>query len=269
MELRVAAGRSSGRERSMLLEAWVWSRLAQSLVSAYIKCYVLVMDADLTGSATKVVGCGTLYATSGSFSGSATIIGCGSASGYATLSGSGVVYPAALGGMIGITSSDVVTGSGSVIGCGTIVRAHMSRRKVSVLTHSQIGSGTFTATGPYTTTIYQTLAPNQGTVEVYVSYCPTDGNEMPRIAGNLTSPATVSYYPLALNSTLDSSNSTTLNNTFDNPLCHICPSDSGTCCPLSSKCGADDHCPWGALMGAGYVLAGINVVAAKNSSGSS
>jgi hypothetical protein len=75
----------------------------------------------ITGHATKVVGCGTLIATSGSFTGSATIIGCGSASGYATLDGTGTVYPAALGGMIGITSSGIVTGSGSVIGCGTIV----------------------------------------------------------------------------------------------------------------------------------------------------
>jgi hypothetical protein len=82
---------------------------------------VAVQSDSVLGSATKVVGCGTIYATSGSFSGSATIIGCGSASGYGTLDGSGTVYPAALGGMVGITSSGRITGSGSVIGCGTIV----------------------------------------------------------------------------------------------------------------------------------------------------
>lgn len=131
----------------------------------------------------------------------------------------------------------------------------------------QIGTGTFTANGPYTTTSYMTVAPNQGTVEVYVSYCPTNENGIPRIAGNLSSPATVSYYPIAGNSSLTSSNETTLDDRLDNPLCHVCNNDSGTCCPLGSTCGADGHCPWVALVGAGYVLSGLNVVAAKNGSG--
>jgi hypothetical protein len=135
------------------------------------------------------------------------------------------------------------------------------------LTSLQIGTGTFTANGPYTTTSYMTVAPNQGTVEVYVSYCPTNENGIPRIAGNLSSPATVSYYPIASNSSLASSNAATLDDRLDNPLCHICDNDSGTCCPLGSTCGADGHCPWKALVNAGYVLSGLNVVAAKNGSG--
>lgn len=132
----------------------------------------------------------------------------------------------------------------------------------------QIGTGTFTATGPYTTTSYLTVAPNQGTVEVYISYCPTLGDGIPRIAGNLSSPATVSYYPIALNSSSIDSNTTMLDDRLDNPLCHICNNDSGTCCPLTSNCGADGHCPWNALMGSGYVLGGLNVVAMQNSTGS-
>ena len=231
----------------------------------HAKSHGLITDAnDLPGYASRVVGCGTLIATNGSFSGSASVIGCGSASGYGTLDGSGTVYPAALGGMIGITSSGRIIGSGAVIGCGTIVRTSLLRPEIIALTDPQIGTGTFAATGPYTTTIYQTIAPNQDTVEVYVSYCPTSDNRMPRIAGNLTSSA-VSHYPTASNLTSDTSNGTTL----DNPLCNICPNDSGTCCPPETTCGTQGHCPWGALMGAGYVLGGFNVVAAKNSSFSS
>lgn len=209
-----------------------------------------------------------MYATIGSFSGSATIVGCGSASGYATLNGSGTVYPAALGGMIGITSSGIVTGSGSVIGCGTIVGISTPRGGIVELTLLQIGTGTFTANGPYTTTSYVTAAPNQGAVEVYMSYCPTNENGIPRIAGSFSSPAIVSYYPLATNSLSDSSNTTTPDDRLDNPLCHICDNDSGTCCPLGSTCAADGHCPWNALVGAGYVLSGLNVVAVRNGSGS-
>lgn len=135
------------------------------------------------------------------------------------------------------------------------------------LTLSQIGTGTFTATGPYTTTIYQTVAPNKGTIEVYVSYCPANEEGIPRIAGNLTSPATVSYSPTASNSSSGSDNETTLDDGLSNPLCNVCENDSGTCCPPSSTCGADRHCPWNALVGSGYVLGGLNVVAVKNSSG--
>ena len=45
----------------------------------------------------------------------------GAGYGSATVIGSGTVYPAALGGLIGFTSSGTVEGRGSVVGCGTIV----------------------------------------------------------------------------------------------------------------------------------------------------
>jgi hypothetical protein len=135
------------------------------------------------------------------------------------------------------------------------------------LTISQIGTGTFTATGPYTKTL--SLAPAQATVEVFVSYCPTNDNGLARPAGNLTSPAVVFYYPVPSNSTLGDSNSTAIDDTLDNPLCHICPNDSGICCPLGSTCGGDGHCPYEALIGSGYILQGYNVVAAKNISSNS
>jgi len=45
----------------------------------------------------------------------------GSGFGTATITGSGTVWPAALGGLISFVSSGTVTGSGRVEGCGTMV----------------------------------------------------------------------------------------------------------------------------------------------------
>jgi len=81
----------------------------------------VVSSGTASGYAAKVVGCGTLIATGGSFSGSGTITGCGVGSGTATMTGAGTVWPAVLGGLIPIVSSGIVTGSGRVEGCGTIV----------------------------------------------------------------------------------------------------------------------------------------------------
>jgi hypothetical protein len=102
-----------------------------------------------------------------------------------------------------------------------------------------------------------------------VSYCATTDNGLPRFAGNLSSTAVVSYHPIASNSTSNSSNVTIADDRLDNAICHLCDNDSGICCPPGSSCGADGHCPWKALVGSGYVLSGLNVVAAKNRTGTS
>lgn len=45
----------------------------------------------------------------------------GEGNGHATLSGFGTVYPAIFGGLISVVTSGIVTGSGRVVGCGSLV----------------------------------------------------------------------------------------------------------------------------------------------------
>lgn len=134
------------------------------------------------------------------------------------------------------------------------------------------------------------------TVNVYISYCPPDPlNPLLRLAGNFsesaTSPANVDPelldvdaagsgngslpYRYAQDALLNSSpgnftgggaNSTN-SSMVGNPLCHVCPQDSGICCPLYTDCGADGHCPWTALVACGYARFGFNLVDVRNSSG--
>lgn len=161
------------------------------------------------------------------------------------------------------------------MGCGTLM-----------------GSGAFTLTGPPTNLPTVTA---RKTVNVYVSYCPDDnlgGGSVARIAqyaagGNVSDgtsddPDSLPEDAAAHNSTtgpnyrLDAifantttpalNNSTASNSTQKNPLCHICPNDSGICCPLFTDCGSDGHCPYQALLGAGYVKFGVNIVEMANSS---
>lgn len=203
----------------------------------------------------------------------ATITACGEGSGSATLIGSGTVWPAGFDDQISFVSSGTLVGSGRVKGCGTIT-----------------GSGTFTISGPYTTTSTPSVQPT--TVNVYVSYCPPDlggANQLLRLSGNFTDDAdTISpangvldpddpsynisslyYNRYSLSSgsaNSNSTNSTFTNSTSDNALCHICPQDSGICCPPFTDCGADGHCPWVALEGCGYARFGVNIVDQSNSS---
>lgn len=217
-----------------------------------------------------------MIATSGIFTAPpsgppATITACGEGTGSATLIGSGTVWPAGFNDMISFVSSGTLTGSGRVKGCGTIT-----------------GYGTFTVSESYTATVTGTVA----TVNVYVSYCPGDlgidsmGNRM-RLAGNFSGDGTGSpddlvnphadeedgdAYRYALSPTYPTSNVTsslnaTINSTsLANSLCRVCPEDSGICCPPSTDCGSDGHCPWVALEGSGYAMFGVNIVNSKNSS---
>lgn len=189
--------------------------------------------------------------------------------------GSGTVWPAGFMDMISFVSSGTVTGSGRVKGCGVL-----------------IGSGTFTVSEPLTTTVTPSPTP---TLNVYISYCPPDPmgqNPLMRLAGNFsstspTSPKIVEAVGIDGNGSAaypgvstqnrylqdallnGSGNFTYLNGTnssLANPLCHICPEDSGICCPLYTDCGADGHCPWTALEGSGYARFGVNLVDVRNSS---
>ncbi|EXJ83098.1 hypothetical protein A1O1_06716 [Capronia coronata CBS 617.96] len=243
----------------------------------------IVASGTASGSASQVVGCGTVIATTGTFTGSATITGCGSGSGTGTLTGTGTIWPPLGGGIVSIVSSGIVSGSGRFEGCGTLT-----------------GSGTFVATGPYNTTIAApiTTASSSGTravttVEVYVSYCPgpmdnallrlgtnftgytaADGNGNGN-GSNMTSPA-LSPDNDDVNSrfivptTHSSSNSTSNNSTslgIDNALCNTCPNSVGICCPPTVDCdGADGKCPLYALENSHNTLNGYLIAQVLNSS---
>lgn len=190
-----------------------------------------------------------MIATTGIFTGTASLTGCGEGRGCATMIGSGTVWPTGFMDMISFVSSGTVTGCGRVKGCGFLT-----------------GTGTFTVSEPFTTTVTPTP-----TVNVYVSYCPDPmaQNPLMRMAGNVSDPN--AYLRYAQSPTLAGGNYTQLNATgnstmLDNPLCHVCPEDSGMCCPLGSDCGSDGHCPWTALEGCGYARFGVNLVDMRNSS---
>lgn len=230
----------------------------------------------VSGCAPTVIGCGTMLATTGTFSGTAELTACGEGSGYATMIGSGTVWPAGFMDMLSFVSSGTVTGSGRVKGCGYLT-----------------GTGTFTVTEPFTTTSTPGLAP---TVNVYVSYCPPEAgglNGIMRLSGNgsayAVSPALIdadrdsavknnvsaaaaAAYPYATDALLagarnyTSGNFTGGNDTASSSLCRVCPEDSGICCPPYTDCGSDGHCPWSALVGCGYARFGVNLVDVRNSS---
>ena len=222
----------------------------------------VVSSGTAIGCASKVVGCGTMLGSTGTFAGTGVIVGCGEGSGTATLTGSGTVYPAIGGGLISFVSSGIVTGSGRVKGCGTIT-----------------GAGVFTATGPYTS---MTTTSARNTVEVYVSYCPTDlAGGLPRIGGNGTQVDAGGPYRLTNGTTYDGtisgsnitspwsnstfpSNSTRHVNTTDvGQNCRFCP-NSALCCPIMAKCDSMGKCPWDALVDNGYVKYGLNVANRQN-----
>jgi len=215
-----------------------------------------------------------MIASTGTFTGAAEITACGEGSGSATMTGSGTVWPAGFMDLISFVSSGTVTGSGRVKGCGYLT-----------------GTGTFTVTAPFTTTSTPGVTP---TVNVYVSYCPPEAgglSPMMQLAGNFsgdeTSPALIdanrntlftdsaAYPGLSSNYAIDAlvagaRNYTNGNFTGGNGtsslLCHVCPEDSGICCPPYSDCGSDGHCPWTALEGSGYARFGVNLVDVRNSS---
>ena len=201
-----------------------------------------------------------MLGSTGTFKGTGVIVGCGEGSGTATLTGSGTVYPVIGGGLISFVSSGTLTGSGRVKGCGTIT-----------------GAGIFTATGPYTS---MTTTSARNTVEVYVSYCPTDlGGGLPQYRGNGTEIDAGGPYAnvTTYNGTLSGSNSTfpwtnssvptnstRRENTTDvGQNCRFCP-NSALCCPIMAKCDAMGKCPWNALLDNGYVKYGLNVANRQN-----
>jgi len=223
----------------------------------------------VSGCAPTIVGFGTMLATTGTFTGAADLTACGEGTGYATMIGSGTVWPAGFMDMISFVSSGTVTGSGRVKGCGYLT-----------------GTGTFTVSQPFTTTSTPGVTP---TVNVYVSYCPPEAGGLMRLAGNgsdiayAVSPALIdanrngaingsaAYPSYATDALLSGArnytagNFTSGNSTSDS-LCHLCPEDSGICCPPYTDCGSDGHCPWSALVGCGYARFGVNLVDVRNSS---
>lgn len=197
-----------------------------------------------------------MIATTGVFTGTAEIDGCGEGKGCATLVGSGTVWPTGFMDLISFVSSGTITGCGRVKGCGYLT-----------------GTGTFTVTEAFTGTVTPTP-----TVNVYVSYCPPEAgrgsgyNPLLRLAGNFSGDGSrYAQYGSRPNPMGTSGNYTQLNvtgnaTTRGNPMCRVCPEDSGICCPPFTDCGADGHCPWHALEGSGYARFGANIVGVKNSS---
>ncbi|KAL6241684.1 hypothetical protein RBB50_011466 [Rhinocladiella similis] len=223
----------------------------------YTEGVSIVSSGTVSGSASSVVGCGYIIATTGTFIGSAIITGCGYGSGTGTLTGTGTIWPAQGMGMVSIVSSGTVSGSGSFRGCGTLT-----------------GSGAFTATEGYTTTILAPVTTSSApsarptkTVSVFVSYCAADsnnqqGNIIINIFGNnntLMSPSVAS----------NGSDMVSISNvgSADNALCNACPNSAGICCPPGVTCDEEDgKCPQHAVEKAGYTINGYLIPQVMNSS---
>ncbi|OQV09420.1 hypothetical protein CLAIMM_13545 isoform 2 [Cladophialophora immunda] len=236
--------------------------------TVYLGGTPIVTSGTASGYANNVSGCGTIIATSGTFTGSAEITGCGSGSGTGTLTGTGTVWPAYGGGLISLVTSGTVSGTGNFSGCGILT-----------------GSGTFVATTGSPVVISPSTTPTPTsrltkTVSVYLSYCPDPMgvNDMLRLAGgsgggvssNMTSSSPSGAYPnstapyssLHSNSTLSTGNST-----GPNPLCQTCPNSVGICCPPTVHCSADDgKCPLYALENSGNTINGYLIAQVMNSS---
>ncbi|KAJ9614366.1 hypothetical protein H2200_002502 [Cladophialophora chaetospira] len=218
----------------------------------------LTATASASGYASYVSGCGTIVATIGSFSGTASITGCGFGYGTGTLTGEGTVWPWYGGGLLSFVSSGTVSGAGSFIGCGTIT-----------------GSGIFSATAGSPVLITPTQGPTK-TVSVYLSYCPdptgdanallsllsSNGTSAAILNLNDTSPLgyTSPYSSLPSNSTLPS------NTTLPNAICQECPNSVGVCCPPTVSCDVSDgKCPQFAIVNAGNTINGYLIQQVMNS----
>lgn len=184
-----------------------------------------------------VIGSGTANGT-GTFIGSATAVGSG------TIIGTGTVL---VGGSIAVVSSGTITGSGTVIGVGTVYGVGRF-----VGSGTFVGSpGTFSGSGTVSTMgigfPLSTTKPVGGTtINVYVNDCGPNG--LPRLSSNGSM-----ILDLATTLTMQ------LDDASENPLCHVCKLDAAICCPWTVKCGDDGHCPWSAMLGAGYIVAGTKV----------
>lgn len=236
-----------------------------------------------TGYATNVVGCGTIIATTGTFTGNASITGC-----------------ECLIQEIGERSDSDKrdrrlrlrhrhthwNGDGLACRCWRIgficdvwrrqwqwkFRRLWNTGKEHIpqpfrvlfafpLTLLETGSGTFVATQGYTTTIAAPVATASvsasrpvTSVIVYLSYCPTnsmDGGGMLQLASNASATSLPSTSPSngSTGSTSLLSATYNFNNTnSDNPLCNQCPNSVGICCPPTVSCSQDDgKCPQRAL----------------------
>jgi hypothetical protein len=115
-----------------------------------------------------------------------------------------------------------------------------------------VGSpGTFIGTGTASTMgmafpLSATSPIARTTINVYVNDCGPSG--LPRFASN----GSVSLDPATRPSA-------PLEGPTGNPLCHVCTLDAAICCPWTVHCGSDGHCPWSAMLGAGYIVAGAKV----------
>lgn len=183
-----------------------------------------------------VIGSGTANGT-GTFIGSATAIGSG------TIIGIGTVL---VDGSIPVVTSGTVTGVGTVIGVGTIYGAGSF-----VGSGTFVGSpGTFVGTGTASTLgvgfPLSTKPAGGTTINIYVNDC--GPSSLPQFASN----GSMALDPAANLTML-------LDDTLATPLCHICELDAAICCPWTVQCGGDGHCPWSAMQGAGYIVAGVKV----------
>ncbi|ETI20579.1 hypothetical protein G647_08617 [Cladophialophora carrionii CBS 160.54] len=246
----IGCGQASG---SGIIEGTGTVYLADTSVSA---------SGTASGYATSVSGCGTIVATTGSFSGIASITGCGFGYGTGTLTGMGTVWPWYGGGLLSFVSSGTVAGAGSFVGCGTIT-----------------GSGYFSATAgsPVLVTPSSTARPTR-TISIYLSYCPdptagAGADSMFRLASSYNTTQGISPAIPSLNDTSPYTNSNAnstfaLNSTIDtNPLCQVCPNSVGVCCPPTVSCSADDgKCPLFALENSGNMINGYLIQQVVNSS---
>ncbi|KAJ9622143.1 hypothetical protein H2204_011650 [Knufia peltigerae] len=212
---------------------------------------------DINRSASSVVGCGYIIATTGTFIGSAIITGCGYGSGSGTLTGTGTIWPAQGMGMVSVVSSGIISGSGSFRGCGTLT-----------------GSGVFTATEGYTTTILAPVTttsaasarPTQ-TVSVFVSYCVADSNsQQGNIIVNIFGNNNTLVSPILASNGTDLVSISNLGSA-ENALCNVCPNSVGICCPPGVTCDEDDgKCPQHAVEMAGNTINGYLIPQVMNSS---
>ncbi|KEF58398.1 uncharacterized protein A1O9_06324, partial [Exophiala aquamarina CBS 119918] len=222
----------------------------------------VVSSGTASGAAIKVVGCGTLIATTGGFNGTATIIGCGYGSGTGDITGTGTVWPAQFGGSVSfVTSGTVHNVTGAFSGCGTVT-----------------GTGGFEATEGPTITLTSTTsrrAVSATTIEVYVSYCPdpAPAGGIMRLGQNFSLSGTGSYpganrHSFNINDSDSTSSTTNSTSSSDdgNAICTTCPNSVGICCPPNVPCNEDDgKCPQFAIELSSQTINGYLIAQLMNS----
>jgi hypothetical protein len=138
------------------------------------------------------------------------------------------------------------------------------------LTATQNGTGTFFVTRG-TGIPTATASPSQTTIEVYVSYCPTNlpAGGVPRLGSNFSSPEQLVNASMRnethSNSTFNQINSTNVTEP-DHELWfgRSCSESAGICCPPDVKCDHLGKCPWAAMRGMEYLNHGDFMVTGRD-----